>query len=69
MAFWTWWVGTLGKSVGVVTLVIVSFWAASAYTGWTKLQTCPGGEKKLPGKVPVASNSETLWESPKISSA
>lgn len=60
------WLGAPGKSVGVVTLDIVSFLAASAHTGWTKLQTWPGGEKKLPREVPVASNSESPWESPKL---
>lgn len=58
--------GTPGKSVGVVTLIIVSFLAASAHMGWTKLQTHPGAEKKLPGKVPIASDLETPWETPKL---
>lgn len=53
-----------GKSVGVVTLIIVSFLVTSAHMGWTKLQADAGGDKKLLGKVPVASNSETLWKGP-----
>lgn len=59
--------GALGKSVGVVTLVTASFSAASAHTAWTKLWTCPGGKKKLLGKVPVASNSQAAWERPELS--
>ena len=57
------------KSVGALTFVIDSFLAGSAHMRWTKFQTHPGGEKKLPRKAPVASNSETPWESPKLSPA
>lgn len=54
--------------VWVLLLLLELFGSISSHR-MDKIQTCPGVEKNLLGKVPAAGKPKTPWESPRLSLA
>lgn len=52
-----------------VLLLLLELFGSISSQRMDKIQTCPGVEKNLLGKVPAAGKPKTPWESPRLSPA